>query len=120
MNFSSICMIFVLCTLNCFSMFFFNIFLLWETCLIFCSYCFSLCRRGNNHFDVQFSRFGPVFFRRKIGKTRSVREEMDRRVFISRQSRHPFCLIKNMIKVLFPICTLIWRVKNYVSRQGKV
>ena len=45
---------------------------------------------------------------------------MDTRMFISRQSRHPFSLIKNMIKVLFPICTLIWRVNNYVPRQGKV
>ena len=25
-----------------------------------------------------------------------------------------------MIKVLFLICTLIWRVNSYVSRQGKV
>ena len=31
-----------------------------------------------------------------------------------------FSLIYKMIKVLFPICTLIWRVNNYVSRQGKV
>ena len=31
-----------------------------------------------------------------------------------------FSFVNNMIKVLFPICTLIWRVKNYVSRQGKV
>ena len=53
-------------------------------------------------------------------KTRSVREEIDGKVFISRQSRHLFSLINNMIKVLFPICTLIWRVNNYVSRQGKV
>ena len=29
-------------------------------------------------------------------------------------------LINIIIKVLFPICTLIWRVNNYVSRQGKV
>ena len=29
-------------------------------------------------------------------------------------------LKNNMIKVLFPLCTLIWRVNNYVSRQGKV
>ena len=28
--------------------------------------------------------------------------------------------VNNMIKVLFPICTLIWRVNKYVSRQGKV
>ena len=61
-----------------------------------------------------------TFFCRKMKKTRSVREEMDGRVFISRQSRHPFPLINNMIKLLFPICTLIWRVNNHVSRQGKV
>ena len=61
-----------------------------------------------------------TFSCRKMGKTRSVREEMDGRVFISRQSRHPFSLINNIIKVLFPICTLIWRANNYVSRQGKV
>ena len=60
------------------------------------------------------------FFCRKMEKTRSVKEEMDGRVFISRQSRHRFSLINNMTKVLFPICTLIWRVNNYVSRQGKV
>ena len=45
---------------------------------------------------------------------------MDGKMFISRQSRHPFALKNNMIKVLFPICTLILRVNNYVSRQGKV
>ena len=65
---------------------------------------------------------GPdrTFFCRKMEKTRSVREEMDGKVFISRQSRHPFPLINNMIKVLFPICTLNRRVNNCVSRQGKV
>ena len=57
-----------------------------------------------------------TFVCRKMEGTRSVREEMDGRVFISRQSRHPSSLINNMIKVLFPICTLIWRVNNYVSR----
>ena len=61
-----------------------------------------------------------TFFCRKMERTQSVREKMDGRVFISRQSRYPFSLINNMIRVLFPICTLIWRVKNYVSRQGKV
>ena len=59
------------------------------------------------------------FFRQKMEKTRSVKEEMDGRVFISRKSWQ-FSFITNMIKVLFPICTLIWRVNNYVSRQGKV
>ena len=61
-----------------------------------------------------------TFFCRKMEKTRFVKEGMDGRVFISRQSRHPFSLINIMIKVLFPICTFIWRVNNYVSRQGKV
>ena len=61
-----------------------------------------------------------TFFRRKVEKTRSVREEMDGKVFISCQCRHLFSLIYSMIKVLFPICTLIWRVNNFVSRQGKV
>ena len=42
------------------------------------------------------------------------------RCLFSRQSRHLFPLINNMIKVFFPICTLIWRVNNCVSRQGKV
>ena len=59
----------------------------------------------------------PYFFCRKMERL-SVKEEMDGEVFISRQSRHyPF--VDNMIKVLFPICTLLWRVNNYVSRQGK-
>ena len=31
-----------------------------------------------------------------------------------------FILINNMIKVLFAVCTLTWRVNSYVSRQGKV
>ena len=61
-----------------------------------------------------------TFFCRKMEKTRSAREAKDGRVFISRQSRQPFSLINNMIKVLLPICTLTWRVNNYVSRQGKV
>ena len=61
-----------------------------------------------------------TFSCRKMERTRSMREEMDGKVFISRHSRHHFPLINNMIKVLFPICTLFWRVNNYVFRQGKV
>ena len=60
----------------------------------------------------------PDFFRRKMEKTRSMKEEMDIDVFIFRQSR-PFSFIDNTIKLFFPICTLNWRVNNYVSRQGK-
>ena len=51
-------------------------------------------------------------------KTRSMIEEKDREVFISRQSRH-FFFVDNMIIVRFPIFTLNWRVNIYVSRQGK-
>ena len=65
-----------------------------------------------------FDGLDPSFFRRKIEKTQSIKKKMDGQVFISRQSRH-FPFIDNMIKVLFPICTLIWRVNNYVSSQGK-
>ena len=45
---------------------------------------------------------------------------MDGKVFFSREIRHSFPLINNMIKVLFLICTLIWRANNCVSRQGRV
>ena len=48
-----------------------------------------------------------------------MKEEMDGEVFNSRQSRH-YLFVDNMIKLLFPICALRWRVKNYVYRQGKV
>ena len=60
----------------------------------------------------------PYFFCRKMEKTRSMKEEMDGEVFISRQSRH-FSVIDNMINGLFPICTLNWRVNSYVSGQRK-
>ena len=30
-----------------------------------------------------------------------------------------FSFVNKMIKVLFIVCTLTWRVKNYVSRQGE-
>ena len=45
----------------------------------------------------------PYLFRRRMEKTRSVKEEMDGEVFISRQSRH-FPLYKlNMIKYDFSL-----------------
>ena len=59
------------------------------------------------------------FFRRMREKTRSVKEKMDGRVFISRKTRF-FSSVKDMIEVLFRICIVIWRVNSYVSRQGKV
>ena len=91
-----------------------------EMTLIFCSCFYLLCRRGNNHFDVHFRRIGPYFFLSKDGKD-AVREERNGRkgIYFPPESAS-FSLINNMIKVLFPICTLIWRVNNYASRQGKV
>ena len=44
--------------------------------------------------------------------------EMDGKVIISRRSGH-LSFVRNMIIVLFPICTLTWPVNNYISRQGK-
>ena len=41
-----------------------------------------------------------------------------KKLFISRRSRNiDFDLV--ISRLLFPICTLTWRVNNYVSRQGK-
>ena len=90
-----------------------------EIPLILCS-CFIYCVGAGITTLMSISDGSDcTLFCRKMERTRSVRDEMDGKVFISRQSRI-FSLIYNMIKVLFPICTLIWRVNNYVSRQGKV
>ena len=61
---------------------------------------------------------GPYFLRRKIEPARSLKQELHGEGFIFRQIRH-FSLINNMIKVLFPICTLNCCVNNFVSSQGK-
>ena len=95
-------------------------FLCMEISLIFCFSFYLLCRRGNNHFDVHFRRIGPVLFSVERWKRRGPggKKWMESCLFPARVGISP--LINNMIKVLFPICTLIWRVNNYVSRQGKV
>ena len=59
----------------------------------------------------------PYILRQNMEKTRPMREEMDEKLFIFRQSRH-LIFVVNMIKVLFPICTLTWLVNNHVSGQG--
>ena len=91
-----------------------------ETTLIFCLCFIYYVGAGITTLMSISDGSDRTFLCRKMEKTRSVREEMDGKVFISRQNRHPFSLINNMIKVLFPICTLIWRVNNYVARQGEV
>ena len=51
-------------------------------------------------------------------KTRPVREKLMGRCFLpARVGIFPF--INIMSKLLFPTCTLIWRVSNYVSHQGE-
>ena len=51
-------------------------------------------------------------------KTPSMKEDIDGEVFISSQSLH-FSFLDIMIRLLFPICTLNWRVNIKVSCQGK-
>ena len=90
-----------------------------EITLIFCFCYYLLCRRGNNHFDVHFRRIGPYLFLSKDGKD-AFREGRNgwKGVSFPPESTS-FSLINNMIEVLFPICTLIWRVNNYVFPPRK-
>ena len=60
----------------------------------------------------------PYVSCRKIEKTRSIKEKLDGVLIISLQNRH-FSFIDNMMKVLFLLYTLIWRVNNYAFLQGK-
>ena len=91
-----------------------------EVPLILCLGCYLLCWRGNNHFDVHFRRIGPYSFLSKDGKDAAREGRNGWKSVHFPPGSASFPLIYNMIKVLFPICNLIWRVNNYVSRQGKV
>ena len=64
-----------------------------------------------------YYRLGRYFFRRKIEKTRHMEREIDGKVFFSRQFGRVFFQTV-YLKYCFPICTLSWRVINYLSRQG--
>ena len=59
-------------------------------------------------------------FCRKMEKTRPMREEMDGKVVFFPPESALLPLMLYFSTVLFPICTLTWRVNNYVSRQEKV
>ena len=67
-------------------------------------------------FDVHFRRIGPVLFLSKDGKV-AVREGRNGRKGVYFPPESAFFFIVNMIKVLFPDCTLNWRVNNFVFRQ---
>ena len=116
MNFSSIYMNFVFCFFFSFRCIFIIIFF-WKTSLIFCL-CYFLCWRRLTSLMSISDGLDPYLFRRKMEKTRSMKEEMGGEVFISARVVI-FSFIDRMIKKLFPICTLSWRVNTYVSRQGK-
>ena len=60
----------------------------------------------------------PCILLSKDRRTRSTKEEMEGKVFISRHSWH-FSFVNIVIEVLCPICTLNWRVNNYACGQGK-
>ena len=47
-------------------------------------------------------------------------KEMDGKVVYFRPESAFFNVDVLNLKVFFPICTLTWRVNNYVSRQEKV
>ena len=61
---------------------------------------------------------GPSIFRRKMENSRPMKEEMDWKVVISRQSRH-FSLWLCFSKKTFPYLYLDWRANNYLSRHGR-
>ena len=77
------------------------------------------CRRGNKHFDVHLRWIRTVHFLSKDGKGASYdgRDGWKSCLFPARVGKFDFDVI--MYKVLFPICTLTWRVNKYVSRQGE-
>ena len=61
---------------------------------------------------------GPSIFCRNFEWTRPSREDLDEKVFVSRQNCH-FCFEVLLLKVIFPICLLTWHVYIYVCRQEK-
>ena len=64
--------------------------------------------------------FGPSIFCRKMEKARPMMEEMDGKIVYFPPESALLPLIVYLSTVLFPICTLTWRVNNYVSSQENV
>ena len=62
----------------------------------------------------------PSIFCRKMEKARPMREEMDGKVVYFPPESALLPLMLYFSTVLFSICTLTWRVNNYVSRQEEV
>ena len=89
-----------------------------EDFLNYCSCYYLLRRRRNNQFDVHFWRITLVIFSFEKWKIRDLLKKKWTEMCFSRQRRH-FSFIDIIVKVLFAICTLNYRVKIFVSRQGK-
>ena len=99
---------------------YFSIFLLWKRLLSFVYVIIYCVGAGITTLMSISDGSDPYVFRRKMEKTRSEKEEMDGEMFFFPARVCIFCFINNMIQLLFAVCTLIWRVNDYVSRQGKV
>ena len=88
--------------------------------LIFCflfHYLLNQC--GNQHFDVLLSRTRLVLFLPKYGKDAACEGRKGWKGVHLPPESASFVFLVNLIKILFPICTLTWSVNNYVSRQAK-
>ena len=68
----------------------FSIFLLWKFLLTFVYVIIYCVGAGITALMSISDKSDPYFFRQKMEKTRSMKEEMDGEMFISRQSRHLF------------------------------
>ena len=73
----------------------------------------------NTPFDVHFQRIRLLHYPPKGGKDAAYEGRNAWKGVHFRPESAFFVFILILIKVLFPICTLTWRVSNYVSRQGK-
>ena len=80
----------------------------------------TICWRGNKQVDVHLRWIVTVHFLSKGRKCASNdgRDGQKSCLFPVRVGTFDFDVI--IQKVLLPICTLIWRVNNYVSRQEMV
>ena len=86
-------------------------------------FCRNVNKRGGAGIDILMSIYdglGPSVFCRKMEKVRPMREEMDRNVVYFPPESALLPVMLYFSTVLFPICTLTWRVNIYVSRQEKV
>ena len=72
---------------------------------------------GNKHFDVHFWRISPVRFPLKYGKDAACEGRKGWKNVYFHQSRH--FLFVDIIKTIFRIFALTWRVSNYVFPPNK-